>query len=113
MDDATKEKMRKEFGPNTIFDDDGIDLAAKKLMPFFYGRMQKLENCTHEPEKHVFPLDPRLTHFRCYCGKVEYIEMSKGCHDEILIDPDLRNFEMHKVKNGKIVEFAGVEVRII
>ena len=27
--------------------------------------------------------------------------------------PDLRNFEMHKVHEGKITEFAGVEVRIV
>jgi len=110
MDDKTKDMFTESFGPNTIFDDDDIHAAAKRMMPFVWERMKP---CTHEVKQYQFPMDPRFHHNRCKCGKTDFITMTKACHDEILADKDLRNFENHKVKDGKIIEFAGVEVRIV
>lgn len=116
MDKATKDKFKEEFGPNLIFEgneQDGIDRAAKHMQAFVLSRITKLENCTHEPESNIFPLDERLIHYKCYCGKTEYIQMTQACHDEILIDPDLRNFPNHKVHQGKLLEIFGLKIIII
>ena len=112
MDDATKKKFEDEFGPNLIFESEDGKLsphAIKTFQAFALSRM----NCTHEElSEHVFPLDERLIHKMCKCGQVQFIQVTKACHDEMLLDKDLRNFP-HKVKDHKIIEFAGIEVRIV
>lgn len=112
MDEATKEKFKEQFGPDVIFDLDEDSQktheAAKRLMPFVLDMMKP---CKHELVGHVFPIDPRLEHFMCRCGKEQFIQCTKACADEILADKDTRNVS-HKVKNHVLIELFGIEVRI-
>ena len=110
MDDKTKDKFKETFGPDVIFeDDDQVHEAAKRMQVFVLNRMKP---CTHKVIQHEFPLDPRIQSFACKCRKIHYLEISGAAADELLMDKDLRNVD-HKVKDHKLIEFMGIEVRIV
>ena len=94
MDNAIKDKFKEVFGSNIIFEDEILNI------------------CHHELIMHQFHLDPRMKHYGCKCGKEEYLECTKACADEMLMDKDTRNVP-HKVKNHTLIELFGIEIRIV